>query len=64
MNYSCDLCNRKFKWGEVYVAYLNDNGTRMNFCLKCSEKPPDRKKRKGVHWGVLKNGISDLEYKT
>jgi len=58
---TCDLCSYKMKAGEVYICYLGKTGTRMNFCMDCSQKYPDEKRRKGVKWAVVKNGEDDFE---
>jgi hypothetical protein len=63
MDYQCDYCSKKMKYGEVYVAYLDIDGGRLNFCLDCTDSKDDAE-REGVKWSVLENGKSDVEYKT
>jgi uncharacterized protein YlaI len=62
MENKCFLCDREFKWKEVVICYLNNNGTRLDFCMDCSERWKDENKRDGVKWGVYQYGVSDFEH--
>jgi|GEM_PF-5193587 len=60
--YRCDLCDKAFEYKEYYIAYAGKKGTRVNFCLQCTSKNPDDKKRKGVNWFYLEHGIADISH--
>jgi len=49
----CDICNRKFKYKEVYISAVIDGELTINECLNCAEEHEDDNEHEGVQWAVL-----------
>lgn len=58
----CDICGKKFKYKEVYVACLTDEGGKFNECMKCAEKYTDVEPRENIVWAAIEHGVGYLSF--